>query len=142
MADKKQTASNSVKSTSSNAVQCMIGSGVTLRGDMDFNGGMHVDGDITGDLQGQGKHSRLTLSRDGNVNGNIHVGDAEINGTVIGDVHASGTVTLHPQSIVNGDVYYGKIQILNGARINGKLIANNPQSDKNGLLGKLARKSA
>jgi cytoskeletal protein CcmA (bactofilin family) len=51
-------------------------------------------------------------------------------------------VILHPQSHVTGNVYYGKIEIRSGARISGKLIANNPQEDKGGLLGKLSRKSA
>ncbi|WP_172597584.1 bactofilin family protein [Sulfuriflexus mobilis] len=128
--------------TAADVVHCMIGKGVSLRGDMDFSGGLHVDGNITGNLEGHKERSRLTLSREGTITGNISVGEAEINGTIVGDVHASGTVTLHPQSHVTGNVYYGKIEIRSGARISGKLIANNPQGDKGGLLGKLSRKSA
>jgi cytoskeletal protein CcmA (bactofilin family) len=142
MPDKKPPASKADQHVSPDIVQCMIGKGVSLRGDMDFSGGLHIDGDITGNLEGHDEHSRLTLSRDGKINGNITVGDAEINGTVIGDVHAAGSVVLHPQSHVTGNVHYGKIEIRSGARISGKLIANNPQDDKGGLSGKLSRKSA
>jgi cytoskeletal protein CcmA (bactofilin family) len=142
MTDKKQQADKADQHVSPDIVQCMIGKGVSMRGDMDFSGGLHVDGDITGNLEGHSEHSRLTLSRDGKINGNVTVGDAEINGTIVGDVHAAGSVVLHPQSHVTGNVYYGKIEIRSGARISGKLIANNPQSDKAGLLGKLSRKSA
>ena len=142
MTDKKQAASKAEQHVSPDIMQCMIGKGVTLRGDIDFNGGMHIDGDIIGNLEGHSEHSRLTLSREGKINGNITVCEAEINGTIVGDVHASGSVILHPQSHVTGNVYYGKIEIRSGARISGKLIANNPQADKGGLLGKLSRKSA
>jgi len=143
MTDKnKEIANKAEQKASPDIVQCMIGKGVALRGDMDFSGGLHIDGSITGNLEGHTERSRLTLSRDGSINGNITVGEAEINGSIKGDVHASGTVILHPQSHVTGNVYYGKIEIRSGARISGKLIANNPQSDKGGLLGKLARKTA
>lgn len=141
MANKKQQA-NKAERISADAVQCMIGKGISLRGDIDFTGGLHIDGNITGNLNSQNERSRLTLSREGNIDGNITVGDAEINGSIKGDVHASGTVILHPDSHINGNVYYGKIEIRSGARISGKLIANNPQSDKSGLLGKLSLKSA
>lgn len=142
MTDNKEQPAKTDDITAADIVHCMIGKGVSLRGDMDFSGGLHVDGNITGNLEGHKERSRLTLSRDGTITGNISVGEAEINGTIVGDVHASGTVTLHPQSHVTGNVYYGKIEIRSGARISGKLIANNPQSDKGGLLGKLSRKSA
>lgn len=142
MTYKKQQADKADQHVSPDIVQCMIGKGVSLRGDMDFSGGLHIDGDITGNLEGHSERSRLTLSRDGKVNGNITVGEAEINGTIVGDVHASGSVILHPQSHVTGNVYYGKIEIRSGARISGKLIANNPQDDKSGPLDKLSRKSA
>lgn len=142
MTDKTKTAGKADQHVSPDIVQCMIGKGVTLRGDMDFSGGLHVDGDITGNIEGHSERSRLTLSREGSITGNINVAEAEINGNIVGDVHASGTVILHPQSHVTGNVYYGKIEIRSGARISGKLIANNPQGDKAGLLGKLARKTA
>lgn len=142
MTDKKPQSSKAKQHGSPDIMQCMIGKGVTLRGDMDFNGGMHVDGDIIGNLEGHSERSRLTLSREGKINGNITVCEAEINGCITGDVHASGSVILHPQSHVTGNVYYGKIEIRSGARISGKLIANNPQGDKGGLLDKLSRKSA
>lgn len=132
-------------SVNSDIVQCMIGNGIELRGDLSFSGGLHVDGRIIGNLQGSPHGSRLTLSREGTIEGNINTGDAEINGNIKGDVHASGTVILHPQSRVNGNVYYGRIEIRRGACINGKLIANNPKSGKSSLLSKLSlsvRKSA
>ena len=142
MTDKTTTAGKADQHVSPDVVQCMIGKGVNLRGDMDFSGGLHVDGNITGNIDGHNERSRLTLSREGSITGDIKVAEAEINGNIVGDVHASGTVILHPQSHVTGNVYYGKIEIRSGARISGKLIANNPQGDKSGLLGKLSRKSA
>lgn len=52
MTDKNNEPANKAEQQSSaDIVQCMIGKGVALRGDMDFNGGLHVDGSITGNLE-------------------------------------------------------------------------------------------
>jgi len=127
-------------------VQCLIGNGIKFNGDLSFSGGLHIDGRVIGSIESQpGSAARLTLSREGVIDGNVKTCDAEINGTINGDVHATGSVILHPQSHVNGNVYYECIEIRRGACINGKLIATHDKTDsRSGLLDKLnpARKSA
>jgi len=132
--------------TSPSVVQCLIGSGVEISGDLKFSGGLHVEGRVLGHIIGdKAHHSKLTLCDAGYIEGDVTTFEAEINGTVKGDVHATGKVTLHPQSKVDGNIYYETIEILRGACINGKLIAT--ESDhhkKQGLVGKLGlnKKSA
>ena len=123
----------------SQAVQCLIGNGIDFKGDLSFSGGLHIDGNVIGNIENKADvPARLTLSREGRIEGNVKTVDAEINGTVNGDVHASGKVILHPQSHVSGNVYYACIEIRRGACINGKLIATHDgESDKPGLLDKL-----
>jgi len=129
-----------------NAVQCLIGEGIEFKGDLLFSGGLHVDGHVIGSIENnQSDAARITLSREGIVDGSVTTCDAEINGTINGDVHASGSVVLHPQSHVNGNVYYERIEIRRGACVNGKLIAtHNSSSDKSSILDKInpIRKSA
>lgn len=129
-----------------NAVQCLIGNGIEFKGDLTFSGGLHIDGRVIGNITSKpGDTARMTLSREGIIDGCVKTSDAEINGTINGDVHASGCVVLHPHSHVNGDVYYERIEIRRGACINGKLIATHTQSaQKSSILDKLnpVRKSA
>jgi len=140
MSDKKNP-----KNTNT-AVQCLIGNGIEFNGDLLFSGGLHIDGRVIGSIESKpGDSARMTLSREGIIDGYVKTCDAEINGTINGDVHATGCVILHPQSHVNGDVYYERIEIRRGACINGKLIATHDKSaQKSSILDKLnpVRKSA
>ena len=127
-------------------VQCMIGRGIKFTGELSFSGGIHIDGQVIGSIKNHGESpARITLSREGIIDGDVTTCDAEINGTVNGDIHATGCVTLHPHSHISGNVYYERIEIRRGACINGKLIATHEKTeDKAGMLDKLnpARKSA
>jgi len=129
----------------SDVVQCLIGRGIELKGELSFSGGLHVDGHIIGSIKNTTESSsRITLSREGIIDGDVITSDAEINGTVNGDIHATGCVTLHPHSHVSGNVYYERIEIRRGACINGQLIATHENKATSSILEKLnpARKSA
>ena len=140
MSDKKSPKNANV------AVQCLIGNGIEFNGDLSFSGGLHIDGRVIGSIESKpGESARMTLSNDGIIDGSVRTCDAEINGTINGDVHATGSVVLHPHSHVNGNVYYERIEIRRGACINGKLIATHEKSaQKSSILDKLnpVRKSA
>lgn len=123
-------------------VQCLVGQNIELQGDIIISGGLHIDGKVTGDITVRdGDAARLTLSATGVIDGNVSVNDADINGIIKGDVYARGTVTLYPDSRVDGDVHYESLEIKRGALVNGRLIALSNARVKNqpGLLGKLRR---
>ena len=131
----------------SDIVQCLIGRGIEFKGELSFSGGLHIDGRVIGSIKNtEASSGRITLSREGIVDGDVTTCDAEINGVINGDIHASGCVVLHPHSHVSGNVYYERIEIRRGACINGKLIATheNKTTTSNSILDKLssARKSA
>jgi len=128
-------------------VQCLIGRGIELKGELSFSGGLHIDGRVIGSIKNtEASSGRITLSREGIIDGDVTTCNAEINGVVNGDIHATGCVVLHPHSHVSGNVYYERIEIRRGACINGKLIATheNKATGTNSILEKLssARKSA
>ena len=45
-----------------------------------------------------------------------------VNGSIIGDLHASGHVELAALARVHGNVYYSLIEMAMGAEVNGKLM--------------------
>jgi len=104
-------------------IDSLIGQNTEIRGDIIFNGGLHVDGLIKGNvLSEEGTGSVLTLSERGVVEGEVKVANIVLNGTIIGDVHALEHIELAADARVNGNVYYSLIEMAMGAEVNGKLV--------------------
>lgn len=104
-------------------IATVIGSGTTINGDVNFTGGLHVDGLICGNVQvDENGPSALTLSEQGKVEGDIRVPNVILNGTVVGDVYASERVELAPKARITGTVYYNLLEMSMGAEVNGQLI--------------------
>lgn len=115
--------SNKKKPKQTAHIDSLIGQNTKIKGDVLFNGGLHVDGVIKGGVMAeQGNDSVLTLSERGTIEGEVKVPNVVINGTVIGDVHASGHVELAAQAKVHGNVYYSLIEMAMGAEVNGNLV--------------------
>jgi len=104
-------------------VDTLIGSNSKVNGDLNFEGGCHIDGtvkgNVTADLEG---NSALSVSEDGTVEGGVTVPYVVLHGIVRGDVCASQRVELGPTARVIGNVYYNLIEMAIGAEINGKLV--------------------
>ena len=101
----------------------LIGQNTEIHGDVIFSGGLHVDGTIKGSVIAEkGEDSVLTLSERGIIEGEVKVPNVVVNGSVIGDVHATGHVELAAQARVHGNVYYSLIEMAMGAEVNGKLM--------------------
>lgn len=106
------------------SVETLIGSQVTIRGDLEFSGGLYVDGSIHGAVtaSGDGTGAVLTLAEAGRIEGEVRAPVIIINGTMIGDVHAGQRVELGPTARVEGNVYYAVVEMAAGATLTGRLI--------------------
>lgn len=115
------TSSKSGNSTAS--VDTLIGRQTEVLGDVRFTGGLHIDGKVKGKVIAQAeKAASLSVSESGAVEGDVRVPHIVLNGTVIGDVHASEKVTLASKARVTGNVYYRIIEMESGALVNGQLV--------------------
>jgi len=104
-------------------VETLVGSGMKIQGDLVFSGGLHVDGRIVGNvIAEENSHSMLVLSDQGQIEGEVRVPHAVLNGRVIGDVYASERVELSRQGKVDGNVYYNLLEMAMGAEVNGNLV--------------------
>ena len=105
-------------------IDTLIGRGTTLRGELEFSGGLHVDGVQQGDVQGREGAAPATLwvGESGEIRGNVEVAIAVINGEVVGNVRATQRLVLGAKARVKGDVTYGVIEMTLGARIDGRLM--------------------
>ncbi len=110
-------------------IDSLIGQNTEIHGDVIFSGGLHVDGTVKGSVIAEkGEDSVLTLSERGTIEGEVKVPNVVVNGSIIGDLHASGHVELAAQARVHGNVYYSLIEMAMGAEVNGKLMH---EEDKN-----------
>jgi cytoskeletal protein CcmA (bactofilin family) len=104
-------------------IDTLIGKGVRVQGDIDFLGGMHLDGAIAGNVRSDSApDSTLSVSESGSIEGSVDVPNVILQGQVRGDIRGAERVVLGATARVEGDVYYGVIEMTLGAQIMGKLV--------------------
>lgn len=107
-------------------IQTLVGDGTRIKGDLRFESGCHIDGIVHGNvIADRDPDAFLSISEEGLVDGSVRVPRVSLNGTVQGDVFASGRVELGPTAKVVGNLHYELLEMAAGAEINGKLIHEN-----------------
>lgn len=106
-------------------IDTLVGSGSILQGDLEFTGGLRIDGHIKGHISAQDTNKgTLVLSESGVVEGDINVPHVIINGTVNGNVVSTGHVELQASAKVTGDIHYKTVEMELGALLNGSLVSD------------------
>jgi cytoskeletal protein CcmA (bactofilin family) len=110
-------------------IDTLIGKAARVQGDIDFQGGLHLDGRIIGAVRSdESRESTLSVSETGSIEGAVQVPNVVLNGTIQGDIHATERVVLGATARVEGNVYYGIIEMTLGAQIIGKLVRLEPEA--------------
>jgi cytoskeletal protein CcmA (bactofilin family) len=110
-------------------IDTLIGKGARVQGDVEFLGGMHLDGAIAGNVRSDAApDSTLSVSESGSIVGNVEVPNVLLQGAVKGDIRAREHVVLGATARVEGHVYYGVIEMTVGAQITGKLVRLAPEA--------------
>jgi cytoskeletal protein CcmA (bactofilin family) len=97
---------------------CLIGSKITIRGQVSGHQDLIVEGRIEGRVS---LENRLTVEESGSVEADLEVVDAAFKGEVRGDVVASRSAVLHPTARVVGNIRAPKLVIEDGARFSGSV---------------------
>jgi cytoskeletal protein CcmA (bactofilin family) len=104
-------------------IDTLIGAKTRINGDVEFVGGLHLDGYINGNVKSEpGGGTTLSVSEQGCIEGSVIVTNIVLNGIVKGDIEAADRVEMGPKARVLGSVHYTTIETAVGAQINGKLI--------------------
>jgi cytoskeletal protein CcmA (bactofilin family) len=104
-------------------VDTLIGRSARIQGDVEFSGGLHIDGQVTGNVRVlPGGEAAVSVSEHGVIEGSVEAPQVVLNGTVNGDIIASERVVLGAKARVRGNVSYGVIEMALGAEITGRLI--------------------
>ena len=95
----------------------IITNGTIIKGDITATGDFRLDGTLEGSIQLNGK---LVVGDTGVVNGNILCMNANIIGTVNGNLSVKELLSLHNTARVKGDILINKLSIEPGAVFTGK----------------------
>ena len=107
-------------------IDTLIGRSASVQGDVEFAGGLHLDGRITGSVRATaGSEASLSVSEHGVVEGSVEAPHVVLNGRVNGDIFGRDRVVLGAKARVRGNVNYGVIEMALGAEISGKLVPRN-----------------
>lgn len=111
-------------------IDTLIGQGTLFKGDIEFSGGLRVDGQVKGSITARDEsNSTLVLSELSEVEGNVSVPHVIVNGTVKGNIKSSGHIELQANSKIVGDVHYTAVEMELGATINGNLVCEPARSE-------------
>ena len=95
----------------------IITDGTLVKGDITASGDFRLDGTLEGNIQLNGK---LVIGDTGVVNGNVLCQNANVIGTVNGNLSVKELLSLHASARVRGDILINKLSIEPGATFSGK----------------------
>ena len=90
-------------------IDCLIGAGTTVDGNVTFTGGLRVDGVVKGNVAtANGETGTLVVSEHAKIDGEIKVSHVVINGTVNGPIAANDFLELQAKAKVVGTSRTGR----------------------------------
>lgn len=103
-------------------IRSLVGEGTRVQGELRFQDGLRIDGEVHGDVlpDGEGR-SLLVISEKARVHGKVKAAHVIINGEVVGPVEAIELLELQPKARIMGDVRYELLEMHPGALIEGEL---------------------
>jgi cytoskeletal protein CcmA (bactofilin family) len=103
-------------------IDSLIGASTTVQGDINFSGGLRVDGHVRGHIHSIEAAATLVISEKAVVDGEIRVSHVVVDGTVNGPIYATEYIELLPNAKVIGDVNYKTLEMQVGATVDGRLL--------------------
>jgi len=100
------------------SVISIIGPGMRVIGDCETEGSIRIEGEVRGGVRA-GK--AVVIGRDGLVQGDVHTQDAVVSGTILGSVIAVSRLELQATSRIDGDIQARRLQLEEGAVLNGSV---------------------
>src|SRR5213592_451172 len=106
-----------------NRIDSLIGVGTKIEGNVNFTGGLRVDGEVVGNVTAvSDEPSTLVLSEKARIEGEISVSHLVVNGEITGPVYVAEFLELQSRSRVKGDVHYNSLEMHLGAIVEGHLV--------------------
>ncbi|MBO9669197.1 MAG: polymer-forming cytoskeletal protein [Sphingobium sp.] len=99
----------------------ILGSDVTIRGDVEARVDLHIDGRVEGDII----CAALVQGAESRIKGHVNAKTARIAGTIEGSITTEELI-VEGSARISGDVTYQTIAIAAGGQVDGKLTHKDP----------------
>jgi cytoskeletal protein CcmA (bactofilin family) len=106
-----------VKTVSAPIEQATIGRSLVIKGEVSGAESLYIDGRIEGKISLP--ENRVTIGRNGSVQGNMTAREVVVMGKVTGNIDCSDRVDIRSEGVVNGDVSTIRISVEDGAVLKG-----------------------
>jgi cytoskeletal protein CcmA (bactofilin family) len=113
-------------------IKTLVAQGTRIHGDVEFEDGLRVDGEVHGSIRAGVAGSMLVISEGAVVEGGVRADHVIINGTVKGPIEASDVLELQAKATVEGDIQYAALEMQHGAVIKGQLRPMATEDDARG----------
>lgn len=98
----------------------MLGEGTLVKGELQTEGNLRIDGKFEGNLDIKGK---LVIGKTGDVKGTVNCASAEIEGNlVIEKMKVEGLLSVKATAHISGIIEVGRLYIEQGAVFNGQCV--------------------
>ncbi len=114
----------SSKTVKHTEIASLIGATTTVTGNIEFSGGLRIDGTVKGSVHcvdGE-KGGMLVVSENGRIEGEVRAGHLVVAGRIEGPVCAANLIELQPKARITGDVRYRALEMHHGAVVEGMMI--------------------
>jgi len=95
----------------------IIAQGTAITGDLRCDNDIRIDGGLEGNIHSS---SKVVIGASGSVKGVIHCKQADVMGTVTGDIRAAESLTIRTKATITGDIFTASLELENAAIFNGK----------------------
>ncbi|PCJ88197.1 MAG: cell shape determination protein CcmA [Flavobacteriales bacterium] len=99
-----------------NAARNLIAAGTVIKGDIQSDGNIRVDGTVVGTLSSKGK---VVVGEPGKIEGEIYCQNANISGELKARITVGELLTLQSTAKLAGEIIAGKLAIEPGAMFSG-----------------------
>jgi len=114
---KKQIPDMITEKTNVSTGATLIYVGTTVKGDINSNADLRIDGTVIGNITCSAK---IVIGSNGVVEGDIFGTQADIVGKISGNIRVKELLQLRGDCVVNGNIFAGKLQVEPSATFNGQ----------------------
>jgi len=118
---------NNNMSNSESPARNIIGNGTIIKGEIESNGDIRIDGKVEGTLRSNGK---IVLGQNGSIEGEMYCKQADLSGRVNGKLFVDELTSLKSTSRIEGELTTKQLFIEIGAIFTGKCEMGKAESPK------------
>jgi|RhisoiCoNPM_1038542.scaffolds.fasta_scaffold00135_4 cytoskeletal protein CcmA (bactofilin family) len=103
-------------------IRTLVGEGTVIEGEIRFTEGLRIDGRVLGNVLALGDGpTLLVVGEKASIAGRVKAGHVIVNGEVRGPLESQDLLELQPKARIEGNVRYERLEMHQGAQVNGEL---------------------